>query len=98
MTQDEILKIVDYIVSFLINYFSVKQNRIFWILIFFFAVIIENSIKIWKKRNYMKIWLKSHNIGAKYKKHKKIYKNELPKTQYDKQHGYIESIWEELNK
>lgn len=98
MTQDEFLNMIDYLVSFLINYFSVKQNRIFWILIFFFAVIVENRVKIWKKRNYMKIWLKSHNIGAKYKKRKKIYKNELPKTPYEKQKEYIESIWEEINK
>lgn len=88
----------DYIDTLIRNYFSVQQNRIFWILIFFFAVIVENSIKIWKKRNYIKIWLKSHNIGAKYKKRKKIYKNELPKTQYEKQKEYIESIWEEINK
>lgn len=67
MTQDEFINIINQIISFLIEYFSIKQNCIFWILVLFFAIIVENGIRIWKRRNYIKLWLKAHNIGKKYK-------------------------------
>ncbi len=89
---------INQLISFLIEYFSIKQNRIFWLLVLFFTVIVENGTKTWKKRNYMKLWLKTHNIGKKYKYHKKTYKEKLPQTPYEKQQAYIESIWEEMKK
>lgn len=67
MTQEEVINIINQIISFLIEYFSIKQNRIFWILIFIFAVLIENGIRIWKRKNHIKLWLKEHNIGKKYR-------------------------------
>lgn len=67
MTQNELIDMINKLISFLIEYFSIKQNRIFWILIIIFAVGIENIIKVWKRRNYIKLWLKAHNIGKKYR-------------------------------
>lgn len=67
MTQDEFINIINQIISFLIEYFSIRQNRIFWILILFFAIIVENGIRIWKRKNHIKLWLKEHNIGKKYR-------------------------------
>lgn len=67
MTKEEVINIINQIIPFLIEYFSIKQNRIFWILIFIFAVLIENGIRIWKRKNHIKLWLKEHNIGKKYR-------------------------------
>lgn len=57
---------MNYIFNFLSKYFDSWQNRIFWGLILLFC-IGEKINKVWKKRNYIKIWLKDHNIGKKYK-------------------------------
>ncbi len=67
MTQDELLNVINHVISFLIEYFSVRQNRIFWILVLIFAVVIENGIKVWKRRNHIRLWLKERNIGKKYR-------------------------------
>lgn len=67
MTYNEFVLMANHIISFLIEYFSIRQNRIFWILVFFFAVIIENVVKVWKRRNHIRLWLKAHNIGKKYR-------------------------------
>ncbi len=55
-----------YIVDFLTIYFSSWQNRIFWIMVIIFC-LYESIKTTYKKRNYIKLWLREHNIGKKYK-------------------------------
>ena len=52
--------------EYISNYFSNWQHRFFWgmILIFSLYDCLKNA---WKKRNYIKLWMRDHNIGRKYK-------------------------------
>lgn len=55
-----------YITDFLTTYFSNWQNKLFWFLILFFC-LYELIKTAYQKRNHIKLWMREHNIGKKYK-------------------------------
>lgn len=57
---------MEYITDFLTTYFSNWQNKLFWILVLIFG-LYESIKTAYHKRNYIKLWMKEHNIGKKYK-------------------------------
>lgn len=57
---------MEYIAEYLAVYFSNWQNKLFWSLVLIFC-LYEAVKKAHQKRNYIKLWMKEHNIGRKYK-------------------------------
>jgi hypothetical protein len=56
------MEVFDYLQA----YFDNPRTIFFWCAVL--VVVIMDSIKkAWRKRNYLKLWLKEHNIGKKYK-------------------------------
>lgn len=53
-------------IDYIINYFSDWQHTLFWSLVLI-ACLYEHLKKSYIKRNRIKLWLKQHNIGKKYK-------------------------------
>ena len=88
----------EYIISFLIEYFSHWQNALFWLLVLAFS--LYESIKAnYQKKYKMKLWMKKHNVNKKIKKHSKTTVNRDPdKINLDKNQSYIDACWEELKK
>ncbi len=88
----------EYIILFLIEYFSHWQNALFWLLVLIFS--LYESIKANHQKKYkMKIWMKNHQINKKIRKHSKITTNHNPnKVNLDKDQSYIDACWEEIRK
>ncbi len=88
----------EYIILFLIEYFSHWQNALFWLLVLTFS--LYESIKTNHQKKYkMKRWMKEHNINKKIRKHTKITVNrDSNKVNLDKNQSYIEACWEEVKK
>lgn len=53
-------------IKYIYNYFSDWHHLLFWGMILIFS-IYEGIKRVYAKRNYIKLWLKRHNIGKKYK-------------------------------
>jgi hypothetical protein len=54
------------VLDYLQAYFSNPRAVFFWCAVLV-VVLLDAVKKAWQKRNYLKLWMKEHNIGKKYK-------------------------------
>lgn len=87
---------MDFINYFFTDYFSEPQNITFWGLVII-AILLEELIKHYKNRKMMELWLKEHQTSdrKRKKRHKTAKIEEFP---IDKKSGYVNAVWEELEK
>lgn len=57
--------IIDFLREYLTKYFSEPEHVMFWSLVAV-ALLIGVLVRHRRNRNFLKIWLKEHNIGKRY--------------------------------